>query len=105
MTPEVDGDWVWEKFLFTNFTVRGHFYPKQTYLPEQRIVIYIIGAKRFLVNSENHELALNFFSPKNPTVLSTFPKDQEMNFNREDTIKILLSKNNYYLSDWTYSIV
>ena len=104
MTPEVVGDWVWEKFLFSNYTMRGHFYPKQTYLPEQRIVIYIIGAKRLFINSENHELALNFFSPKNIEVLSTYPKDQEPNFNREDTIKVLFTKSNLYLSTWSYTI-
>ncbi|MFS8131172.1 MAG: Ig-like domain-containing protein [Candidatus Dojkabacteria bacterium] len=104
MTPKLEGDWVWEKFLFSNYTVRGHFYPKQTYLPDQRIVIYIIGVKRLFVNSENHELALNFFSPKAPEVLNTTPADQEGSFNREDSIKVLLTKNNYYLSTWTYSI-
>ncbi|MEO6728288.1 MAG: Ig-like domain-containing protein [Candidatus Dojkabacteria bacterium] len=104
MTPRVEGDWVWDKFLFTNYTVRGHFYPKQTYLPDQRIVIYIIGAKRLFVNSESHELALNFFSPKNVEVLSSYPKDQETSFNREDTMRVLFSKNNYYLSTWSYTI-
>lgn len=104
MTPKLEGDWVWDKFLFSNYTVRGHFYPKQTYLPDQRIVIYIIGARRLFINGENHELALNFFSPKPPEVLSTTPKDQETSFPREDAIKVLLNKSNLYLTNWTYSM-
>lgn len=104
MTPKLEGQWVWEKFLFSDYTVKGKFYPKQTYLPEQRIVIYIVGAKRLFINDENHELALNFFSPKNVEVISSYPKNYEANFNREESIKLLLSKNNFHLSNWSYRL-
>ncbi|MEP7103975.1 MAG: Ig-like domain-containing protein [Candidatus Dojkabacteria bacterium] len=104
IVPGIQGDWVWERFLLSDYTIKGKFIPSQTEMPEQRIVVYIVGAQRFLIPGENHELALNFLAPTAPIILKSIPSDNASEVERETTFKIYFNKINYYLSDWTYTI-
>lgn len=100
LTPDIKGKWVWQTYLgIPGITKTGKFYPEETLFPGQRVVLYIIGVGR-INNPENHELALNFDAPRVAEFVDTYPADQSDTVQRNDLIRVNLSKANDYNAEW-----
>ncbi len=100
LTPDIKGKWVWQSYLgIPGITKTGRFYPDETLFPGQRVVLYIIGVGR-INNPENHELAINFDAPRVSEVVDSYPADQSTTVQRDDLIRINLSKSNDFNSEW-----
>ena len=74
VSPETEGNWDFARTIFNiPITWRAKFYPAQSFYPESKIVIYVVGLKSLWNPATVHEQAVEFFAPKLPQVISINP--------------------------------
>lgn len=74
VSPDTGGYWDFEKILFgIPLKWKAKFYPYQSFFPERKIVVYVVGLKSIWNPSVIHEQAVEFYSPKLPNVIAVNP--------------------------------
>jgi uncharacterized protein YvpB len=103
-SPQLKGEWVWEKFLGNdNLTQKGTFRFEETLLPNTRVVAYIAGINK-LTDTKEHEYGFVSYSVSWPKILSTFPAEGSENVQRTDVIDLKLDvKNSHQVVDWNFT--
>lgn len=107
LSPEVKGDWVFEDvlpFFSGGYKDRAIFIPKESFYPETKIVVYIVGLKRLFPGGEKHEQSIEFFSPNLPNIKETYPKNSQDNVSIKDPFEIIFDKPNGEFVKWFYEI-
>ncbi len=100
----LQGQWVYERYLgFLPVTRVAKFYPSNTLLPDQRIVIYMTGVARWGVN-ESNDHALNFYSQKEPEVMSALPENDATEVDVSTAITFKLTAANQPYDKWEFEI-
>ncbi|MCA9390537.1 Ig-like domain-containing protein, partial [candidate division WWE3 bacterium] len=75
LSPEIDGTWEWEGKIFgLPLYDRVTFYPKESFLPNSQIVVYLVGLKPPWYSEKSHELALEYSAPRVPKIIDTSPQ-------------------------------
>ncbi|OGH87631.1 MAG: hypothetical protein A3J93_03875 [Candidatus Magasanikbacteria bacterium RIFOXYC2_FULL_42_28] len=107
ISPEVDGEWVFRDVLpfFSNgYKDRATFIPKESFYPESKIVVYIVGLKRLFPVGEKHEQSLEFFAPRLPNITETYPKDNQDNVSVNDNFTATFDAPSGEFIKWFYEI-
>lgn len=79
VSPIVEGEWMWEKPVLNGFYRTARFLPAESFLPDSRIVVYVVGLRSVLQKSTSHELAIEFIAPRTPQLSEVFPHDGQEN--------------------------
>ncbi len=107
MSPEVDGDWVFQNaspFSSRKYKDRAIFIPKESFYPETKIVVYIVGLKRLFPGGKRHEQSTEFFSPKLPIITEVYPKNGQENVSTKDPFEITFDAPSGEFINWVYEI-
>lgn len=75
VSPIVEGEWMWEKPVLNSFYRTVRFLPTESFLPDSRIVVYVVGLRSVLQKNTSHELAIEFTAPRTPQLSEVFPHD------------------------------
>lgn len=104
INPSITGTWVWEPYLGSvELTRRGTFHPLETFFPDQRVVVYIIGVSR-LLHDENHEMGVDFQSIKTPVIQNYIPENGNEKVTRDQEIVLELSNENDHAIEYRFKI-
>ncbi|MBP6859247.1 MAG: Ig-like domain-containing protein [Candidatus Magasanikbacteria bacterium] len=107
MSPEVDGEWVFDNalpFFSGGYADRATFIPKESFYPETKIVVYVVGLKRLFPGGTTHEQSIEFFSPNLPNIKEIYPKDGQENVSIKDSFEITFDAPSGEFVDWVYEI-
>ncbi|MBU1901528.1 Ig-like domain-containing protein [Patescibacteria group bacterium] len=106
VSPEIKGEWVFTNVFSkdTSLKTQATFYPEESFLPEQKIVVYIVGLTRLLPGGELHEQSLEFFSPDIPNPQSVSPQDNSTDVAIDDDIVITFDAPLLQSVDWEFQI-
>ncbi len=107
MSPEVEGDWVFQNalpFFSGRYKDRAIFIPKESFYPETKIVVYIVGLKRLFPGGEKHEQSIEFFSPNLPNIKEIYPKNGQENISIKDPFEIIFDAPSGEFVNWVYEI-
>jgi uncharacterized protein YvpB len=100
----IKGRWEWDSFLgIERLTKNGRFYPEETLMPNERIVIYITGISRLGFN-ESHEHGTVFLAPSQPEVIATSPLHKSKSIPTDSDFKILFNKDTDNVSNIEFKI-
>lgn len=84
LSPEIDGNWEYVGILgeqeISPYTNKAVFYPDESFFPESKILVYIVGISRILPNGKIHEQAVEVFAPPLPQTKEINPADKMENF-------------------------
>lgn len=107
MSPEVQGRWVFEDalpFFSGRYKDRAIFIPEESFYPETKIVVYVVGLKRLFPGGAIHEQSIELFSPKLPSITEVYPKDGQQNVSIGDPFEIVFDAPSGEFVDWVYEI-
>ncbi|MCA9379497.1 Ig-like domain-containing protein, partial [Candidatus Dojkabacteria bacterium] len=101
---ELTGRWEYVPYLGNPGMTRvARFYPDNSLLPDQRVVLYIVGVKRPWVD-EYHEHPLNFFSHTPAEVFSTLPINGMVEIGTDTQIDFTFTKDISPAEEWSFSV-
>lgn len=101
LAPEVKGTWLYEKqFLKTDLYRKIVFIPEESFFPEQKIVIYLVGLKQIASGGDTHEQPVELFAPKIPTIITSQPKNGDKNYSTSEGIELILDTNDDDFALW-----
>lgn len=107
MSPEVEGEWVFQNalsFFSGRYKDKATFIPKESFYPETKIVVYIVGLKRLFPGGEVHEQSIDLFSPSLPSLKEVYPKNGQENVSVKDPLEIVFDTPSGEFVDWVYEI-
>lgn len=107
MSPEVEGDWVFHNalpFFSGRYKNRAIFIPKESFYPETKIVVYVVGLKRLFPGGEKHEQSIEFFSPNLPNIKEIYPENGQENVSIKDPFEIIFDSPSGEFVNWVYEI-
>jgi len=74
ISPEIEGNWVLEGATsYFPFKRKVRFYPKESFFPGSKIVVYVVGIRQWWYWGQAHEHSIEFYSPKIPNIESISP--------------------------------
>lgn len=80
----------------TSFTVQ----PKESFLPDQKVVIYTTGISRIFPNGQKHENSQEFFTPSTPTIEQVVLGADTNNFPLNEGIIVELDSKDQQFVEW-----
>lgn len=75
VSPVIEGEWLWERPQIGKLYRTVRFLPAESFLPDSRIVVYMVGLRSILQKDTAHELAVEFIGPRTPQLSEVFPHD------------------------------
>jgi len=103
MSPETDGEWVFEKsFSFLPFYRKALFYPKETIMPGNKVMIYLTDLNNYFELYPNGEHLITLQSLTLPEIVSITPAEQAVDVPVEEDIIITLNQNDGYYVEWDF---
>lgn len=107
MSPEIEGEWVFQNalpFFSEHYKDRAIFIPKESFYPETKIVVYVVGLQRLFPGGATHEQSIDFFSPSLPNIREVYPKNGQENVSIKDPVEITFDAPSGEFVDWVYEI-
>jgi uncharacterized protein YvpB len=107
VSPEVEGEWIFQNalpFFSGQYKDRAVFIPKESFYPETKIVVYVVGLKRLFPGGATHEQSVEFFSPRLPIITEVYPKNGQENVSVKDPFEITFDSPGGEFVNWIYEI-
>jgi uncharacterized protein YvpB len=105
VSPEVEGEWEFEQIVsWLPYSRKVIFHPKQSFYPENEVIIYVVGLRSSFFSGKKHELAAEFKSPSIPKIESVFPEDKQENVAVDTNLEILFDNPTGKFVDLQYEI-
>lgn len=80
VSPDVEGEWKFEDVSgILPLKRKARFYPKESFFPDNEVVIYVVGLRQWWSKGQEHEHAIEFRSPKIPDITAVIPGDLSEN--------------------------
>lgn len=107
MSPEIKGQWVFQNalpFFSKQYKDKAVFIPEESFYPDTKIVVYMVGLKRLFPGGEKHEQSIDLFSPSLPDITETYPVQDQKNVSIKDPFEITFDKPSGEFVSWVYEI-
>lgn len=75
LSPTIDGEWMWDAPTVGGFYRTARFLPAESFFPDSKVVLYMVGVTAALGNDTTHEMALEWTGPRTPNLIHVFPQD------------------------------
>ncbi len=107
MSPEVEGEWVFHNalpFFSGRYKDKATFIPRESFYPETKIIVYVVGLKRLFPGGEKHEQSVELFSPNLPNIKETYPQNGQEHVSVKDPFEIIFDTPSGEFVNWVYEI-
>jgi len=106
LSPESDIDIQYDTFLFLNQWVTGFtISPKESFLPEQKIVVYTTGLSRIFPNGKHQENSQEFFTPGSPSIEEVVLGADINNVRIDEEILLELDSKDQRFVEWEVTFI
>ncbi len=104
ISPEIKGEWKFTNILPINTSLKHQaiFYPEESFYPDTKIVVYIVGLQSLFPGSKAHEQAIEFFSPKTPNIAEIIPASGQEKVDIADNIEIIFDNPSGMFAHWQF---
>lgn len=92
ISPEMEGEWVWEKNQLSMFPRKVTFYPHQSFYPGTRVLIYMVGLKSPWHLHQSHEESIEYYAPTLPEISALIPSHQTQDYAIDQPLQIVFDQ-------------
>lgn len=104
ISPEIEGEWIYEDKSWGDYYKKVTFYPKESFYPDDKIVVYITGLSRMLSGGVKHEQAIEAFAPADPEVDTVYPQNLQEHVMIDQTFDVTFKSVIGDFVEFTYEI-
>lgn len=105
ISPEIKGEWKFEHLGIPFLPRRVVFYPAESVLPGERVIVYLSNVSNLIEVSANTWDKVNeFYAPKVPEIVSTVPTADSPSASTVGPIEINLDNPDGLFVDWDFKI-
>ena len=103
MSPETEGEWVFEKsFKILPFSRRLKFYPKETVMPGESVLVYLTNLSNYFNSYNGGEHLLSYDSIELPRIKNSLPANEAKKVAVDEDFVFNLDKNDGYFVKWEF---
>lgn len=102
--PEVKGKWIKEDKGINGLNRRLLFQPEESFLPDVDIQIYVAGITNYYQKDPAWDKSIDLLSPKIPSVMSSYPENDGVDFGLEEDIVLNLDQPDGNFVAWDFKI-